>query len=49
MIWCQEEPKNMGAWTFIEPYLEQTLLSIDAKHKRPVYIGQGRQLQLQQV
>ncbi|MEC9179081.1 MAG: 2-oxoglutarate dehydrogenase E1 component, partial [Pseudomonadota bacterium] len=41
MIWCQEEPKNMGVWTFIEPYLEQTLLSIDAKHTRPVYSGRA--------
>jgi 2-oxoglutarate dehydrogenase E1 component len=41
MIWCQEEPKNMGAWTFIEPYLEQTLLLIDAKHTRPVYSGRA--------
>jgi len=41
MIWCQEEPKNMGAWTFIEPYLEQTLISIDAKHTRPVYTGRA--------
>ena len=41
MIWCQEEPKNMGAWTFIEPYLEQTLISIDAKHTRPVYTGRS--------
>jgi len=25
VIWCQEEPKNMGAWTFIRPYLEDLL------------------------
>ena len=25
MVWCQEEPKNMGAWTFVEPYLEWVL------------------------
>ena len=25
IVWCQEEPKNMGAWTFVEPYLEWVL------------------------
>src|SRR5438046_258557 len=25
LVWCQEEPQNMGAWTFIEPRL-RTLL-----------------------
>jgi len=39
MVWCQEEPKNMGAWTFIEPNLEWTLEQIGAKHKRPTYVG----------
>lgn len=24
-IWCQEEPKNMGAWQFVKPYLEECL------------------------
>src|SRR5690606_35308894 len=22
IVWCQEEPKNMGSWTFIQPYVE---------------------------
>ena len=22
IVWCQEEPKNMGGWTFVEPNLE---------------------------
>ena len=35
MVWCQEEPKNMGAWSFIEPNLAWVLDHIDAKHKRP--------------
>ncbi|WP_176082518.1 2-oxoglutarate dehydrogenase E1 component [Martelella sp. HB161492] len=39
MVWCQEEPKNMGAWSFIEPYLEWVLNHIDAKHTRVRYTG----------
>jgi 2-oxoglutarate dehydrogenase E1 component len=39
MVWCQEEPKNMGAWSFIEPNLSWVLEHIDAKHKRPRYAG----------
>ena len=39
MVWCQEEPKNMGAWTFIEPNLEWVLDHIAAKHRRPRYVG----------
>ncbi|MDK3073378.1 2-oxoglutarate dehydrogenase E1 component [Sedimentitalea sp. JM2-8] len=41
MIWCQEEPKNQGAWTFIEPNIEWVLNRIKAKHKRPVYAGRA--------
>ncbi|MEL6808033.1 MAG: 2-oxoglutarate dehydrogenase E1 component [Pseudomonadota bacterium] len=41
MVWCQEEPKNQGAWTFIEPNLEWVLGRIKAKHTRPVYAGRA--------
>src|SRR5215470_10815649 len=37
--WCQEEPRNMGAFQFLEPYLEWVLNQIGAKHKRPRYAG----------
>ncbi len=39
MVWCQEEPKNMGAWSFVEPNIEWVLNHIDAKHARAVYTG----------
>ncbi|MGR3839734.1 MAG: 2-oxoglutarate dehydrogenase E1 component [Cognatishimia sp.] len=39
MVWCQEEPKNQGAWSFIEPNIEWVLSRINAKHTRPVYAG----------
>lgn len=41
MVWCQEEPKNMGAWTFIESNLEWVLEHIDAKFTRPRYVGRS--------
>ena len=39
IVWCQEEPKNMGAWSFIEPYLEWVLAHIGAKYPRARYAG----------
>jgi len=39
LLWCQEEPKNMGAWSFVEPNIEWVLNHIDAKYKRPRYVG----------
>ena len=41
MVWCQEEPKNQGAWNFIEPNLEWVLTRIKARHSRPVYVGRN--------
>ena len=39
IVWCQEEPKNQGYWTFIEPNLEWVLGRIDARYGRPIYVG----------
>jgi 2-oxoglutarate dehydrogenase E1 component len=39
IVWCQEEPKNQGAWSFVEPNLEWVLGRIGARHGRPVYAG----------
>jgi 2-oxoglutarate dehydrogenase E1 component len=38
-VWCQEEPKNMGAWSFAEPYLEWVLSQIASKARRARYVG----------
>jgi len=39
LVWCQEEPKNMGGWTFVDPWLELTLDRLDIKAKRARYVG----------
>jgi 2-oxoglutarate dehydrogenase E1 component len=41
IVWCQEEPRNMGAWHFIEPYLEWVLNQIQAANRRPRYAGRA--------
>jgi 2-oxoglutarate dehydrogenase E1 component len=41
IVWCQEEPRNMGSWHFIEPYLEWVLNQTNAKNKRPRYAGRA--------
>jgi 2-oxoglutarate dehydrogenase E1 component len=41
MVWCQEEPKNQGAWSFIEPNIEWVLGRIGATCKRPFYAGRA--------
>ncbi len=39
IVWCQEEPKNMGPWSFVEPYIEWVLGQIGGKSKRARYAG----------
>ncbi|MFO0345908.1 MAG: 2-oxoglutarate dehydrogenase E1 component [Labrys sp. (in: a-proteobacteria)] len=41
VIWCQEEPKNMGSWSFVEPYLEWVLGQAGTKAKRAAYVGRA--------
>jgi 2-oxoglutarate dehydrogenase E1 component len=39
VVWCQEEPENMGAWSFIDRRLEKVLGRLDSKVTRPAYFG----------
>ena len=39
LIWCQEEPGNMGAWTFVSPYLDWCLGQVKMVNSRPRYAG----------
>ena len=39
VVWCQEEPKNMGAWHFMDRRIEELLGNTDIKCDRPVYVG----------
>ncbi len=39
IFWVQEEPENMGAWTFLDRKLEKVLISCGSKSKRPTYVG----------
>jgi 2-oxoglutarate dehydrogenase E1 component len=39
MMWCQEEPKNMGAFVFVEPNLEWVLEKVGGAAKRVRYAG----------
>jgi 2-oxoglutarate dehydrogenase E1 component len=39
LVWCQEEPKNMGGWTFVDPWVELTLARLSGASKRARYVG----------
>ena len=38
-VWCQEEPRNQGAWSFVEPYVEAVLTKSHGEARRPRYVG----------
>ncbi|MEC7398813.1 MAG: 2-oxoglutarate dehydrogenase E1 component, partial [Pseudomonadota bacterium] len=39
VIWCQEEPKNNGAWFFVDRLIEDALTASGHQGKRPTYAG----------
>ncbi len=39
--WCQEEPKNMGAWFSVRDYIQWTLDTIKATNREISYIGRS--------
>ena len=39
VVWAQEEPRNMGAWSFMEPNLEWVLQHTPIANPRPRYVG----------
>jgi 2-oxoglutarate dehydrogenase E1 component len=38
IVWCQEEPRNQGAWTFVEPRIEDVIAQLGG-NARPRYTG----------
>ncbi|MGB8273990.1 MAG: 2-oxoglutarate dehydrogenase E1 component, partial [Alphaproteobacteria bacterium] len=41
IVWCQEEPQNMGAWTFVAPRFEEVLERIGGAAKHARYAGRS--------
>ncbi|HET9019252.1 MAG TPA: 2-oxoglutarate dehydrogenase E1 component, partial [Acetobacteraceae bacterium] len=39
IVWCQEEPENMGAWCYADRRIERVLAGMDMSAKRPRYVG----------
>jgi 2-oxoglutarate dehydrogenase E1 component len=39
VVWCQEEPKNMGAWTSVLPEIEAVMAEMGLKQQRLRYVG----------
>jgi 2-oxoglutarate dehydrogenase E1 component len=39
VVWCQEEPQNMGAWSFVDRRIEQVLGELGGKARRARYVG----------
>lgn len=41
LVWCQEEPRNMGGWAFMRDEIEWCAGRVGSKYPRPKYAGRG--------
>ncbi|RYD59676.1 MAG: 2-oxoglutarate dehydrogenase E1 component [Sphingomonadales bacterium] len=41
VVWAQEEPKNNGYWSFVEPFVEQSMVDAGTRAQRPRYAGRA--------
>jgi len=41
VVWCQEEPRNNGAWFFVEPLIEESLLAAGKDGLRARFAGRN--------
>ena len=41
IIWCQEEPQNMGCWNHVERYINRTLQYLKSEPKKISYVGRS--------
>ena len=39
IVWCQEEPKNQGAWTFADSRIEEVLIGLGRTGERSRFVG----------
>ena len=41
VVWAQEEPRNNGYWSFVEPFIEASLIAAKSPAQRPRYAGRA--------
>ena len=41
IVWCQEEPKNMGGWTFVRDFIEDIMQEVGMTQQRLAYAGRA--------
>ena len=41
VVWAQEEPRNNGAWSFVDPFIEDALKAAGVKPRRATYTGRS--------